>query len=137
MDSQLNSTQSKEDKEKLIESHRLKETALLRMRRRKLTIDCFEIIDVIGKGGFGKVSFLTSDHSYPQVYLAKDKMTSEFVALKKVKKSLILELNKVESVRTEREVLKETLSPWLIRLICSFQDDKHLYLAMVRLTTIF
>lgn len=58
-------------------------------------------------------------------------MTSEFVALKKVKKSLILELNKVESVRTEREVLKETISPWLIRLNCSFQDDKHLFLAMV------
>lgn len=57
LDSQLNSTQSKEDKEKLIESHRLKETALLRMRRRKLTIDCFQIIDVIGKGGFGKVFY--------------------------------------------------------------------------------
>jgi serine/threonine kinase 38 len=80
----------------------------------------FEMLDMIGKGGFGRV------------YLCKERRTGDLVALKKIKKAIILERNKVESIRTEREVLKGTESPWLIKLICSFQDERYLYFAMVR-----
>lgn len=66
--------------------------------------------------------------------MAKDKINNEIVALKKIKKSIIIERNKVESVRTEREVLKGVESPWLVKLICSFQDNRNLYLAMVIVT---
>eukprot|EP00027_Filamoeba_sp_ATCC50430_P011070 CAMPEP_0168549642 /NCGR_PEP_ID=MMETSP0413-20121227/5211_1 /TAXON_ID=136452 /ORGANISM="Filamoeba nolandi, Strain NC-AS-23-1" /LENGTH=963 /DNA_ID=CAMNT_0008580041 /DNA_START=109 /DNA_END=3000 /DNA_ORIENTATION=- len=105
-------------KQELLRKHSARETALLRKKRIKMKPEDYQIIDMIGKGGFGKV------------YLARDKETSEVVALKKIKKSIILQRNKVESIRTEREVLKGTMSPWLIKLICSFQDRDHLYFAM-------
>jgi serine/threonine protein kinase len=103
----------------LLEKHRARETAILRRRRKKLRLEDFELLDMIGRGGFGKV------------YLCREKYTREVVALKKIKKSVVLQRNKVESVKTEREVLKGTESPWLVKLICSFQDEHYLYFAMV------
>jgi len=115
-----------EEKKRLLEKHFQKETQLLRRKRKKLKLEDFEILERIGKGGFGKV------------YLCRDKFSNEIVALKKISKSIILERNKVEAIRTERDVLKESVSresrqhenPWLIKLICSFQDTEYLYLAM-------
>ncbi len=53
--------------------------------------------------------------------------------MKKIRKALILERNKYESVSTEREILKgnrTSESPWLIKMMCSFQDDDNLYFGM-------
>lgn len=91
----------------------------MRRRKKKIQLEDFDVIDVIGKGGFGKV------------YLCREKFSGELVALKKIKKSVILERNKVEYIITERAVLKDTSSPWLVSLLCSFQDENYLYLAMV------
>lgn len=45
-----------EDKRKILtENHRQRETNILREKRGKLTLEDFEIVDMIGKGGFGKV----------------------------------------------------------------------------------
>eukprot|EP01119_Soliformovum_irregulare_P012602 TRINITY_DN3280_c0_g1_i3.p1 TRINITY_DN3280_c0_g1~~TRINITY_DN3280_c0_g1_i3.p1 ORF type:complete len:868 (+),score=278.65 TRINITY_DN3280_c0_g1_i3:47-2650(+) len=114
--------------QELLKQHRNKETSILRRRRKKITFEDFEILEMIGKGGFGKV------------YLTRERSTGEIMALKKIKKQIILERNKVESIRTERDVLKlshkqntvpgESASPWLVKLIFSFQDPEHLYLAM-------
>jgi len=114
----MDKVHSEEEKSRMLEKFKQHESGILRRRRRKIRLEDFEIVDMIGKGGFGKV------------YLARDSWTNEIVALKKIKKSTIVERNKVESIRTEREVLKGTESPWLVKLMCSFQDDRNLYLAM-------
>jgi len=105
----------------LVEAHRQRETNILRSKRAKQSLDDFDIIDMIGRGGFGKV------------FLCSMKEDGALVALKKIKKAVILERNKLESLMTEREVLtilNRTESPWLIKLVCSFQDNSHFYFAM-------
>jgi len=105
----------------MVEAHRQRETNMLRSKRAKQTLDDFDIIDMIGRGGFGKV------------FLCRQKEDGALVALKKIKKAVILERNKLESLMTEREVLtilNRTESPWLIKLVCSFQDNSHFYFAM-------
>ena len=47
-----------------------------------------------------------------------------------MKKATLIERNMVESIRVERQVLKDTKSEWLVRLLYSFQDKDHLYLGM-------
>eukprot|EP01117_Protostelium_nocturnum_P010385 TRINITY_DN3735_c0_g1_i1.p1 TRINITY_DN3735_c0_g1~~TRINITY_DN3735_c0_g1_i1.p1 ORF type:complete len:898 (+),score=321.11 TRINITY_DN3735_c0_g1_i1:330-3023(+) len=119
---QINVTPNEDKKKILTDAHRQRETNILREKRGKLSLEDFEIVDMIGKGGFGKV------------YLARDlKNKGNLVALKKIKKAVIMERNKLESLMTEREVLtilNQTESPWLIKLACSFQDRLHFYFAM-------
>jgi serine/threonine protein kinase len=56
----------------------------------KIKVDDFEILKVLGKGGFGTV------------YLARKVDTKEIVALKKMKKSKIAARNKVfDHIRTQ------------------------------------
>ncbi|PRP86726.1 hypothetical protein PROFUN_02875 [Planoprotostelium fungivorum] len=116
------STVADEAKRKsMTEAYRRKETNILRNKRAKQSLEDFEVIDMIGRGGFGRV------------FLCRIKATGALVALKKIKKSVILERNKLESLLTEREVLtllNRSESPWLIKLVCSFQDDLHFYFAM-------
>lgn len=73
--------------------------------------------------------------------MARDlKNKGKLVALKKIKKVVIMERNKLESLMTEREVLtilNQTESPWLIKLVCSFQDQLHFYFAMVNFSPFF
>jgi cell cycle protein kinase DBF2 len=99
----------------------------LRRRRIKPRLKDYDLVTVLGQGGFGKV------------YLARNIATHELVALKKMAKSFIRESNKVASVATERDVLLETREgkgvakgahAWLVRLLASFQDSLYLYFVM-------
>jgi cell cycle protein kinase DBF2 len=38
--------------------------------------------------------------------------------------------SQVDQIQTERLVMSVGNSPWLVKLLYSFQDDEHLYLAM-------
>ncbi|KAJ6232804.1 cell cycle protein kinase dbf2-related [Anaeramoeba flamelloides] len=52
------------------------------------------------------------------------------LALKRVKKSSVNTQTKMKNIWTEREVLATHNSPWLVKLLATFQDDEYLYFVM-------
>ncbi|KAJ2890477.1 serine/threonine-protein kinase dbf2, partial [Coemansia aciculifera] len=98
--------------------HQMNETNTLRRRRTRTREHEFDVLAQIGQGGFG------------QVFLARKRDTGEVCALKKMDKQLLVRLNEVQHILTERDILRTSKSEWLVRLLYSFQDARHLYLAM-------
>jgi cell cycle protein kinase DBF2 len=96
-----------------------RERANLRKRRTRLRHGDFQILTQVGQGGYG------------QVYLAQKKDTREVCALKIMSKKLLFKLDEVRHVLTERDILTNANSEWLVRLLYAFQDPKSIYLAMV------
>ncbi|KAJ1817544.1 serine/threonine-protein kinase dbf2 [Coemansia sp. RSA 2598] len=99
-------------------NHQANETNILRRRRNRTREHEFTVLAQIGQGGFG------------QVFLARKRDTGEVCALKKMDKQLLIRLNEVQHILTERDILRTSKSPWLVKLLYSFQDPRHLYLAM-------
>ncbi|KAF2155690.1 putative serine/threonine protein kinase [Myriangium duriaei CBS 260.36] len=95
-----------------------RERANLRSRRTRLRHGDFQILTQVGQGGYG------------QVYLAQKKDTREVCALKIMSKKLLFKLDEVRHVLTERDILTNAKSDWLVRLLYAFQDDSSIYLAM-------
>lgn len=96
-----------------------RERANLRKRRTRLRQGDFQILTQVGQGGYG------------QVYLAQKKDTKEVCALKVMSKKLLFKLDEIRHILTERDILTNAKSEWLVRLLYAFQDDKSIYLAMV------
>lgn len=95
-----------------------RERGTLRKRRTRLRHGDFQILTQIGQGGYG------------QVYLASKKDTREICALKVMSKKLLFKLDEVRHVLTERDILTNAKSEWLVSLLYAFQDDSSIYLAM-------
>jgi serine/threonine protein kinase len=99
------------------------ENQFLRARRIKLNKDTFQTIKVIGRGSFGEVR------------LVRMRGTRKLYAMKKLKKSKMIERNQVAHVTAERDALAYLndfykQNPWVVRLYYSFQDALYLYLIM-------
>lgn len=104
-----------------------------RQARRRITVNDFVLLKVIGKGAFG------------QVRLVKRKDTGEVLAMKTMMKSNMVLKNQVTHVRAERNILAlhsekygdrlettadDPLGKWIVQLNTSFQDKYNLYLVM-------
>jgi cell cycle protein kinase DBF2 len=96
-----------------------RERAHLRKRRTKLRLASFHIITQVGQGGYG------------EVFLARKRETGEVCALKRLRKKVLVRMDEVRHVLTERDILTATRTPWLVRLLYAFQDQDHVFLAMV------
>jgi len=107
------------DYEDALKKYLGRERANLRKRRTRLRHGDFQILTQVGQGGYG------------QVYLAQKKDTREVCALKVMSKKLLFKLDEVRHVLTERDILTNAKSDWLVRLLYAFQDDQSIYLAMV------
>ena len=95
-----------------------RERALLRKRRLKPKHKDFQMITQVGQGGYG------------QVFLARKNDTREICALKILNKSLLVKLDETRHVLTERDILTNTRSEWLVKLLYAFQDPQKVFLAM-------
>ncbi|GKV03907.1 hypothetical protein SLEP1_g16142 [Rubroshorea leprosula] len=102
----------------ILKSLENKEREYMRLQRRKMSVDDFELLTIIGRGAFGEVR------------LCREKATGNVYAMKKLKKSEMLRRGQVEHVRAERNLLAEVGSDCIVKLYCSFQDDEYLYLVM-------
>jgi len=85
---------------------------------KKLSVDDFDLLSLIGKGSFGKVM---------QV---KKKDTGEIFAMKVLSKKHIVANNEIEHTKSERNILERLNHPFLIELHYSFQTDDKLYFIM-------
>ncbi len=91
-------------------------------KEEKLTRSSFEFIQIIGRGGFGKVW---------KVYSRKYKST---YAMKEMSKAKIIDKRSEKSVKSERDLLSTMDHPFIINMHFCFQDSDHLYIAMDLLT---
>ena len=83
------------------------------------SIKDFDVIKPISKGAFGSV------------FLAKKRATGEYYAIKVLKKSDMIAKNQVLNVKAERMILMtQTQSPFVVKLLFTFNDANYLYLVM-------
>ncbi len=77
------------------------------------------MIKPISKGAFGSV------------FLAKKRATGEYYAVKVLKKADMIAKNQVLNVKAERMILMtQTQSPFVVKLLFTFNDANYLYLVM-------
>ncbi|ORY87009.1 kinase-like domain-containing protein [Protomyces lactucae-debilis] len=95
-----------------------RERAYLRKRRTKVKHGDFKILAQVGQGGYGSV------------HLAQKRDTKEIVALKVMSKALLHKMDEIRHILTERDILTNAKSDWLVNLLYSFQDTRNVYLAM-------
>lgn len=69
--------------------------------KRKVTLESFEFLKVLGKGTFGKV------------ILCREKATARLYAIKILKKEVIIQKDEVAHTQTENRVLRSTNHPFL------------------------
>ncbi|KAJ2649918.1 Serine/threonine kinase [Coemansia sp. RSA 1250] len=88
---------------------------------RKVGVDDFKFIKVLGKGNFGKVM------------LSEEKASKKLYAIKVLKKEFIVENDEFESTRSEKRVLliaNKEKHPFLIGLHSCFQSSNHIFFVM-------
>jgi len=85
------------------------------VQQAKVTANDFDLMNVVGKGSFGKVM---------QV---KKKDTGQIFAMKVLDKKHILDHNEVEHTIAEKNILQRLRHPFLVNLNWSFQTEDKLY----------
>ena len=83
-----------------------------------VSLSDFKIVKLIGQGGFGKV------------YLVKRQGTSTHYAMKVLRKDFIMQQDQFEHIMTERQILAQVRSPFIVDMQFAFQTDEKLYLVM-------
>ena len=82
------------------------------------SIKDYEIIKPISKGAFGSV------------FLAKKKISSQYFAIKVLRKADMVAKNQASNIKSERTILTQLDSPYVVKLFSTFQSKNHIYLVM-------
>ncbi|XP_019901819.1 cGMP-dependent protein kinase 1 isoform X1 [Esox lucius] len=85
----------------------------------------FNIIDTLGVGGFGRVELVG--------FLNKVQLKSDEIktfAMKILKKRHIVDTRQQEHIRSEKQIMQEAHSDFIVRLYRTFKDAKYLYMLM-------
>ncbi|XP_058062961.1 cGMP-dependent protein kinase, isozyme 2 forms cD4/T1/T3A/T3B isoform X5 [Anopheles bellator] len=86
---------------------------------REVKLSDLRVISTLGVGGFGRVEL---------VQLAQDKSRS--FALKQMKKAQIVETRQQQHIMSEKEIMSEANSDFIVKLYKTFKDRKYLYMLM-------
>ena len=108
----LKQKEQEQEKESLLVSSEISQPSW------RLTIKDFEKIRLIGKGKFGRV------------FLVKKIDTGEYFAMKTIKKKDIQIKLLKKHIMTEKKILLESESPFIVHLQYSFQDYRKVYYVM-------
>ncbi|KAJ3101595.1 serine/threonine protein kinase, AGC [Phlyctochytrium planicorne] len=95
----------------------------------------FEIKEQIGKGAFARVHLVRfqprGDSSrLPPSQISRSGSTKIIYAMKSLRKVDIVATKQVKHVMNERDLLRSVRHPFIVNLLATFQDPKHLYLIM-------
>lgn len=85
---------------------------------KKVTLQDFDILCLLGKGTFGKV------------YLTRLDFNENLYAIKCIRKDRLLETGQVESTKLEQDILLSCDHPFLVSMDYVFQNELRLYFAM-------
>ncbi|KAF1956224.1 kinase-like protein [Byssothecium circinans] len=105
----------KDQKENTMRKH---EVEFLRFLRTKERPENFSTLKIIGKGAFGEVK------------LVQRRNDGKIYALKSLVKSEMFKKDQLAHVRSERDILAEADSAWVVKLHTTFQDNTFLYMLM-------
>ncbi|XP_022919033.2 cGMP-dependent protein kinase, isozyme 1-like [Onthophagus taurus] len=83
---------------------------------RNLTLNDFEKVETIGKGGFGKVDIVFNKNN-----------KKEFFALKYINKADVVEFQQFENVFNEKNIQLSLKNNFIVRMLKTFKDKKYLY----------
>ena len=86
--------------------------------KKLISLEDFEMIQLIGKGSFAKV------------YLVRNKFNKKLYSMKKLEKSFLKQNKQEQHIINERILLSDYDNPFLVKLFCCFQDQGHLYFIM-------
>ncbi|XP_061481930.1 cGMP-dependent protein kinase 1-like isoform X2 [Rhineura floridana] len=75
---------------------------------------------VLGTGGFGTVELVR----------CVDEGQDHFFALKRLRKDHVVQKRQQEHVLMEKKVLRQSRSPFIVRLFATFRDSRHVYLLL-------
>ena len=84
----------------------------------KMSASNYQSLAIIGRGAFG------------EVHVCREKKTGDIVAIKKIKKDVLLSKNQIRHTMDEQDFLSKVKSPWIVKLKASFQEGDYLYLVM-------
>ncbi|XP_007895192.1 cGMP-dependent protein kinase 1 isoform X4 [Callorhinchus milii] len=79
----------------------------------------FNIIDTLGVGGFGRVELVQMKSEESKTF-----------AMKILKKRHIVDTRQQEHIRSEKQIMQEAHSDFIVRLYRTFKDSKYLYMLM-------
>jgi len=85
----------------------------------KLSAKDFDLLNIVGKGAFGKVMLVRKKSGVG---------AGKYFAMKILKKSFVEAKGQIENTKSEREILCEIRHPYIVRLRFAFQNDEKLYL---------
>jgi len=81
-------------------------------------LEDFDLLKVLGKGGFGKVM------------LVRKKNSTDIFAMKVLKKEAVIRRNQVTHTKTETHILRQIRHPFLTRMHFAFQSEGKLYMVL-------
>ncbi|XP_030835113.1 cGMP-dependent protein kinase 1 isoform X4 [Strongylocentrotus purpuratus] len=119
----INTLQEDDNKFKKSSSSEMDNTEIARIKPIQdelaaIHLNDLDIIATLGVGGFGRVEL---------VQLAGDKRT---FALKCLKKHHIVETRQQEHIFSEKKIMMESSSPFIVKLFKTFRDQKYIYMLM-------
>jgi serine/threonine protein kinase len=100
----------------LLRSEKVKED--IEIEAKQVSINDFEIIDVISEGGYGLV------------YLAKKKTTNDSYAIKKINKLYLKKKNLYNFIENEKAILTNLNNDYVVKCYYTFSDRTSIYFVM-------
>lgn len=85
---------------------------------KKVCIDDFDLLKVIGKGSFGKVM------------MVRKKDDNMIYAMKVLRKEAIIARKQVAHTKAEKSILQKIYHPFIVKLNYAFQTDEKLYMVL-------
>ncbi|KAJ3112669.1 camp-dependent protein kinase catalytic subunit, partial [Phlyctochytrium bullatum] len=92
----------------------------------KYTIDDFELREQIGKGAYARVILVRSRPGRT----SPSRDPSRVYAMKCLRKAEIVATKQVKHVMDEKNLLGSLKSPFVVELLATFQDQRHLFILM-------